>query len=680
MAPRNTLRNAPSQPYPHSVDLLRNRNPASPLSPFDGTVAAFAQLGVDHYFITTNTDFVPRPASLALPHQIYLRSDMRYGPDDPTLWPQQWTQRYCHLPLIPRKGSRPDLDIMWWNPSQEDFVVGSAITRGLGKLKCQRFSRLLPPLNELVARCNELRHKSPKLAIPLFGTLIQQLLMWLEQLESLPTTFPKMVFALTSLQRAFLELEALYQYMTVYKLRIDNYMAPPPRDTPIAQCVGAFTAVPTVAQQLFAARIPFWFIRPVYVFDAENILKVVQLVEPQFGLPDDNAHAEGAPPALYTGNSTEEKIAAIQRAAVQTPWYHDPFETSVTRVRSPSPAPVASTSHSVAQPRSTTPATSVPSTPRNRQALARHNPYPATKPASAKTSSAGTDRDKFHLSAVPEMPLPIVSMAGGLARVDQSVEPYSTDTADRRYIFPEPALLVNTPYAQRRNKLLHHWSLLADGFIYVLTQHPTPQLLSGQQWRDILDGQLTKRGEPGTRRYKRSESLEDRIRPALQACNITSVDGFPVPSESVPEFSLNQTREIVWQVVETNFRFEFCALDKRASRTDRLAEVKDCFAGHMLVGIPLEFSKRGWASTSPEERHRYVGRTVKLMLDWTTKSTRPDIIRRIADHRQWSAADMQHLETAVCEYYTQAFWEYFGRVAVVPMRLDHDLGKEDRGF
>ncbi|KAJ7091581.1 hypothetical protein C8R44DRAFT_750490 [Mycena epipterygia] len=100
----------------------------------------------------------------------------------------------------------------------------------------------------------------------------------------------------------------------------------------------------------------------------------------------------------------------------------------------------------------------------------------------------------------------------------------------------------------------------------------------------------------------------------------------------------------------------------------------------MTVGIPLEFSKRGWASTSPEECHRYVGCTAKLMLDWTTESTRPDIIHHIADHRKWSATDMQHLETTVCEHYMQVFWEYFGRAAVVPMCLDHDLGKEDGGF
>lgn len=146
--------------------------------------------------------------------------------------------------------------------------------------------------------------------------------------------------------------------MTIYKLRMENYMAPIPAETAVAQFVGAFTTVPAVAQQLWAARVPFWFLRPVEVFDAENILVVVALQEPSFGLPDPDAHGDGAPPVLYSGNSTMEKIAAIKRAAVQTPWYHDPFETTDTRSRSLSPAPdsaipAASSSRSVAQPRST---------------------------------------------------------------------------------------------------------------------------------------------------------------------------------------------------------------------------------------------------------------------------------------------------------------------------------------
>lgn len=130
--------------HPHSIDLLRNRAPTLPLGPFDGNVGAFAQLGAQHYFITTNADYIPTLPSLQHPHAVYLRSDMRYGTDDPTLWPQQWTSEYCHMPLIAQKGAVSELDVMWWDPTPNDFQVGSAVTRGLGRLIHSQFANHQP--------------------------------------------------------------------------------------------------------------------------------------------------------------------------------------------------------------------------------------------------------------------------------------------------------------------------------------------------------------------------------------------------------------------------------------------------------------------------------------------------------------------------------------------------------
>jgi hypothetical protein len=155
-----------------------------------------------------------------------------------------------------------------------------------------------------------------------------------------------MVFAVVSLQRAFLELDTLYNYTTIYKPRMDNYMNAPSATTLVVQCVGAFTTVPTIAQQLSAARLPFWLLHPSFVVDAENILAVVPLREPIFY----DERGEDGPPIVYSGSSTSEKISAIHRAAVQMPWYCDPFGTCETRACLPSPPlvanPSASTSHS----------------------------------------------------------------------------------------------------------------------------------------------------------------------------------------------------------------------------------------------------------------------------------------------------------------------------------------------
>ncbi|KAJ6607265.1 hypothetical protein B0H10DRAFT_1956363 [Mycena sp. CBHHK59/15] len=568
-----------------------------------------------------------------------------------------------------QEGRHRELDIMWWNPGEQDFHVGSAIMRGLGRLNRKKFSPFLPLITDIVVRCKELRQKSPALAIPLFGQIIQHLLMLLEQLEMLPTMYTKMLFTVTSLQHAFLELDALYIYMTVYKEHIDDYLAAAVEVTHPGQFVGAFTTVPSVAQQLFGAGIPFWFIRGYEVFDQENILGVVPLTQPSFGLANPDAHAVGALPALYTGNSTLDKIAAIQHAARQTPWYTDPFETGFTRTSDAAPT---DNSRPVTPPSVLHECNQINS---NNCVVNHVRDLPKGPSPKAQKPTTKAAWDKFAVLTVPGMPPCVASMADALARVDRSVTPYSSDGTDRQYVFPEPTFLVNSS-EDRCHKFLHHWSLLADGVIYRLTQNQ-PQLLSAQEWRDVLEGLLTQCGAANSRTQRRSSSLEDRIRPALDASNVASIAGFPVPLQDLPHFSLEQNHEIVWQVAETGFRFEFCALDRRASGQDRFNQARACFAGHMLVGVPLTMSKQGWAAVTLEERHRYVRWTACLMLDWKTKSARPDIIRRIKVYSEWSPADMERLETAVCQYYTQAFWEYFGRAAVLPMRLEHELEKED---
>ncbi|KAJ7020770.1 hypothetical protein C8F04DRAFT_1274606 [Mycena alexandri] len=581
-APQNQHPTQPTEPpHPSAIDLLRNRNPTTPLGPFDGRVGAIAEVNGEKYYITTNTDYIPAVPSLQHPHAVYLRSDMRYGTDDPTLG---------------RSRTRADLAPMWWDPSPRDWIVGSAVTRALGRLPVGRISWLV-----------EVVHK----------VLIQHILMWVEQLQSLPTTFPKMLFALTSLQREVLELDALYEYISIYKTRIAHYV--PGTAHSVAKTVGAFTSSPGVAQQLWSAGIPFWFLRPTYVFDAENILEVVPLLEPSFSLPDPDAHAVGAPPALYTGNSTLDKIDAIHRAALHTPWYHDPFETGVVLNRMPGRRPqfliAPHRAHNL-QPHD----------------IGLMHPRPTHQKGLQKSA-----RDKFAPITAPEMPPSIICMENALAKVDRTSRPYTA--ADTRYVLPEPALFLNNNLA-RRYKWLHHWKLLRDTVWFMLVDNP--QLLAPQQWRDVLEGVINTRGERGSKTYRRSREVEEIVLPVLRASGTENLGALPVADELVPEFTLEEMREIIWEVAEAGFRFELCALDRKASGKQRLAQVKDCFAGHMLIGTPLRLQTGvGCADAGG-----------------TPPSSPPRILQRVVVRRPW------------------LFWEHFGRAAVLPVRLEHDLAEE----
>lgn len=136
---------------------------------------------------------------------------------------------------------------------------------------------------------------------------------------------------------------------------------------------------------------------------------------------------------------------------------------------------------------------------------------------------------------------------------------------------------------------------------------------------------------------------------------------------------MNRAKEIIWEIAETNFRYEFVALDRRASGSDRFEECTRCFVGEMMMGMPLELSKQGFAAEALGERHQYTFRVARLMTGWRVLA--PQVIRDAGTVTVWTTDAMQNLERAVTKHYVQTFYELFGRAAVIPMRLEHELGK-----
>ncbi|KAJ7748451.1 hypothetical protein B0H14DRAFT_3513819 [Mycena olivaceomarginata] len=95
-----------------------------------------------------------------------------------------------------------------------------------------------------------------------------------------------MVLGVTSLQRGWLELTGLLRYLRIYKPRMEDPTAEGglPDD-----CVGVFTSDPTIAQLFRIARLPYFFVRPLNAFKEENILRVVQPLDPTVELVLDAA-------------------------------------------------------------------------------------------------------------------------------------------------------------------------------------------------------------------------------------------------------------------------------------------------------------------------------------------------------------------------------------------------------
>ncbi|KAJ7496266.1 hypothetical protein B0H11DRAFT_1910025 [Mycena galericulata] len=658
-----------------SVDLLRNRNPLARLGPFDGRVGAIIQSNAESYYITTNADYIPAMPSISLPHKVYLRSDMRFGTDDPTLWPQPYSRIYSHLAAIPKRSGHGDLELMWWRPSPSDFVPGSAITRGLGKLAHSQLSKFVGAVNDLVARYRKYKSTSSKPPPELFDELIQNIVLSLERLQMLPSTYNKTVFGLASLQRNYLELHALLEFMTVYQPRMQNFSAKPANS--VAACMGTITHEPEVAQLLDVAGLPFWLLRPTHTFDSENILAIVSPIQPPF---EYTVECDPDQAVVYTGNSTDAKIQAMSRAARSMAWYHDPFDatsqTSSQQAVSSSTNAAAGSSRIAGPSRAATPSASGGVTRTPTTAPQRVQPYNrgnARNNGKGGPSVSKTDRDKFKPLAAEEMPSYLSLWSDALSQVDQTATT-SVSPSDRYYLLPEPALLASPQLFQRRQMFLHHWRLLRDAVIFRISEAGSDPLgLSSQEWRDILEGQGERVGQRN-QRTKNKRSLGEVIGPALRACSVDRLHGFPPPVNTNPGYSIPVAQQIIWELAEVNFRWELLSLDKRASGRTRPHEVKMCFAGGMLLEVLLELGKRGLAASALEERHRYHVRLATLMLDWKVQSRRPSsIVPSITQRASWSPQDMADLEWAVARYYTQSFFELFGRPAVLPMRIEGEI-------
>ncbi|KAJ7735323.1 hypothetical protein B0H16DRAFT_1467159 [Mycena metata] len=195
-------------------------------------------------------------------------------------------------------------------------------------------------------------------------------------------------------------------------------------------------------------------------------------------------------------------------------------------------------------------------------------------------------------------------------------------------------------------------------------------LLTTQQWQDIVQGKITKQGKAGSHAQARSASLEELLRPAFSACSMDDLTGFPVLPDAVPLLDVNRTKELLWELAEMNFRYEFLALDVRASGLNQPDECQTCFMSPRLIGMDFNESQRGFAALETDECLPYLLCMAGFMRDWSVPCERPKEIDNAKGRTQWSADSIHGFESAITKYYTESFYELFGHAAVVPMRLD----------
>ena len=141
----------------------------------------------------------------------------------------------------------------------------------------------------------------------------------------------------------------------------------------------------------------------------------------------------------------------------------------------------------------------------------------------------------------------------------------------------------------------------------------------------------------------------------------------------LPEVRIAQ--EILWELYELNFHFELLALDRRAhtgllfDAISRQEMILACFPGNeggsMLVAN-TELACRGLAAENWKERTPYIIALKNVMKTWRGFS---GVGARWVDANSGSEEEIIALEVVIAKFYTQSFFDFFGRAAIVPRRL-----------
>jgi hypothetical protein len=192
--------------------------------------------------------------------------------------------------------------------------------------------------------------------------------------------------------------------------------------------------------------------------------------------------------------------------------------------------------------------------------------------------------------------------------------------------------------------------------------------LSNQEWRDILIGSLEFKSSDSAC-VKAQEHARRLLGSAIDdlCLNITDPAAPPLP----PIADL-EARAILWRLSELNFRFELLALHKRAGPAGRHEfecdqAVRDALDLISLQAVDMDTSKEGFRSSRWQSRLPSLLRLATLMRDWSGDKPLP--LLQNVPYTEYNELDTNVLEDAVARFYTDTFFVFFGRAAVIPTCL-----------
>ncbi|KAJ7177738.1 hypothetical protein C8R46DRAFT_1212479 [Mycena filopes] len=643
--------------------LLRNRNPHIALCVNDSKVAAVIAQG--SYFVTSpNAEVIPAPPSGAT-RSLHLRQDGLWGDDDPIQWPQIFTPTFCHFSAIPISGAANSERMLWFHPTREHFVCpasGRSILRGCGKLSVSTLCGLGDVFERVHTKYRAFLDSTSSDKIPtLLPPLMQTAVLAVSRLRTLPAGYMEVVLTVRALQRSLLEAIAIMDFKLVYQPRMVGATRTH-LPVEVEPRMGTFTADLRTVEDHLVAGLPVWFIQPSSAFRFQNILGITPLLLPQETL--EMTLLEPTAPPVFVGGHTG-KIECIQYLSRKIGYTSDPFNN---------PTPVASPIQTSIGPIRNHTCSSYELSapyPNQRKRIQLFKP---------KIQSSG--RDKFKPVDSPYMPDYIPSWKSALASVNTHRPTHPRSIDDSNYLFPDIAIFCTANSVDCKARYFTMWKHLRGALIHrvfsgaVASQFPAVPLRP-QEWRDILNGDMFKQGPEQPRRPTRNQAnilnLEKLLAPCLANVGVSLDLGNGPVGMALP--SADEARAILWEISELNFRLEFIALDKRAhglpAADSRETLIYRCFPGWTPAGFsPLQCDLRhadqGLAAAEWRAKLPFLLQLNIVMESWVGYPANQISVLSQNDYDQMAVLD---LEFRLGRFYTQSFFEYFGRAACIPMAL-----------
>lgn len=316
---------------------------------------------------------------------------------------------------------------------------------------------------------------------------------------------------------------------------------------------------------------------------------------------------------------------------------------------------------------------------------------------SRKQSSWRPNLEKFQDPPSPLIPPSIPAWAIALRKVDVSSSHLKSNvgssTHDGGFVFPDPRLLVGPNTEARQALYLFNWLGQRAAWLHrVCSTNSNARPLSNQQWRVCLSSRAEAVPKDLTTRSAQQHSQMTQLLSQLyQESGLTPGDSnsslFWKERELIASDGLLPDRrtvqEVLWELYELNWRFELLALDSRANEPGspvsedqslvRQQDIMACFVpsstgDQTFLVTEIPSSNGGLAADDWRERAKYLIAMYRVMSTWNgVKPAHFDFGSQPLQNLSEDAVSL--LEGAIAEFYTQEFFNYFGRAATVPHRL-----------